>query len=177
MSPSVATNISELRTEPRMRFLRVCLGSEAGEPGMTVYEVDHKGWVHRQIQLSAEGTRFAPEDILMCSPVNTDAMLGHPAAEEMDETEFELLWAELSVERTFCDRIPDPDIAWHGHADVYGRGYELQWLPYGAGPAGWERVPGFTRLYAKGDRANARTTCAALFVAPSITWTALAIAA
>ena len=160
-----------------MRYLRICLGSEAGDPGMTVYEVDAGGWVHRQVQLSTDGTRFAPEDILMCSPVNADAMAAHPAAEEIASSEFDLLWAELEHERQFHERLPDADMPWHGVTQHGVNTFELQWLPCGQAPSGWNCVPGFTCLFVHGNPRHARAACAAIFVDPPIRWSALAVAA
>ena len=65
-----------------MRFIRMYLGGESGEPGLTLYEIDRQGWVHRQVQIHAGGSRFAPEEILMQRPVNPDYMASHPAADE-----------------------------------------------------------------------------------------------
>jgi hypothetical protein len=169
--------ITELQTPPRMRYLRVCLGNEAGDPGMTIYEIDASGWVHRQVQLCPAGSRFAPEDILMCSPIHPDAMIRHPAAEEIDETEFDLLWSELEGERSFHNRLPDPCDVWHGFVEHGLNTFELQWIPDCDAPAGWIEVPGFTRLFVRGDARTARSACAAIFVDPPIHWAAMPIAA
>jgi hypothetical protein len=160
-----------------MRYLRVCLGNEAGDPGMTIYEIDTGGWVHRQVQLCPGGSRFAPEDILMCSPIHPDAMIRHPAAEEIDSDEFDLLWGELEGERSFHERLPDPCEPWYGMAEHGLRTFELQWLPTGGAIAGWTAVPGFTRLFVRGDARIARAACAAVFVDPPIHWHAAAVAA
>ncbi len=160
-----------------MRYLRVCLGSEAGDPGMTLYEVDPEGWVYRQVQLFAEGTRFAPEDILMCSPVNLEAMARHPAAEEIELDEFELLWSELSREREFLERLPNPGSPWEGRLHHGPREFHLQWLPAGVAPRGWARVPGFSRLFVCGGNLDARSACAGLFVDHPIEWSSITYAA
>lgn len=160
-----------------MRYLRVCLGNESGDPGMTLYEVDDNGWVHRQVQLSAEGTRFAPEDILMCSPVNTVAMVEHPATEEIPVEEFELLWHELSESRAFLTRIPDPHLPWTGSLEHGVRRFTVQWLPHEVAPRGWSRVPGFGCLFVHGDARQARSACAAVFVDRPLHWATAAMAA
>lgn len=144
---------------------------------MTIYEVDDGGWVHRQVQLCPAGSRFAPEDILMCSPIHPDAMVRHPAAEEIDASEFDLLWGELEGEREFHHRLPDPCEAWHGIVEHGLRTFELQWIPTGRAAIGWRQVPGFTRLFVRGDARTARAACAAIFVDPPIEWCALAQAA
>ncbi|MGB1698637.1 MAG: hypothetical protein ACPHRO_01705 [Nannocystaceae bacterium] len=74
----------EVGDEHPMRFIRMYLGGESGEPGLTLYEIDREGWVHRQVQIHAGGSRFAPEEILMQRPVNPDYMASHPAADEID---------------------------------------------------------------------------------------------
>jgi len=144
---------------------------------MTLYEVDASGWVHRQVQLSAEGTRFAPEDILMCSPVNTEAMVDHPATEEIRHEEFELLWGELQEGRAFLQRIPDPRVPWEGWVEHGKRRYSMQWLPGRGAPAGWSPVPGFVNLFVRGDAAQARAACAAVFVDRPMGWSSGAMAA
>lgn len=160
-----------------MRYLRVCLGNETGDPGMTLYEVDPSGWVHRQVQMSASGTRFAPEDILMCSPVNIEAMVDHPATEEITHEEFDLLWTELSASRQFLASIPDPTQFWIGAAEVHGRRIGLSWQPDGQGSVGWIRVPGFTRLFTD-DPGSIRASCVVVFTSQRIDWSpAFALAA
>jgi hypothetical protein len=144
---------------------------------MTLYEVDDSGWVHRQVQLSAEGTRFAPEDILMCSPVNTAAMVEHPATEEIAMDEFELLWGELSDGRAFVERIPDPRVSWEGWIEHARSRHQLAWLPSRHAGPGWSRVPGFAQLFVRGDRAAARAASAAIFVGRPVHWTSMALAA
>lgn len=165
------------KIELKMRYLRVCLGNESGDPGMTLYEVDNSGWVHRQVQLSAEGTRFAPEDILMCSPVNTSAMVDHPATEEIGVEEFELLWHELSESRSFLSRIPDPTLPWSGYLEHGRRRYAVRWLPAQRAPQGWSRIPGFGCLFVEGGPTEARSACAAVFVDRPLSWVAPAMAA
>lgn len=160
-----------------MQYLRVCLGNESGDPGMTLYEVDDSGWVHRQVQLCAAGTRFAPEDILMCSPVNTEAMIEHPATEAIGEEEFELLWTELAGSRDFLARVPDPCSPWRGWLTVRGQSSAVYWLPQGGIMPGWTRVPGFTRLFVEGDALDARSVCAALFVEQPVQWQPAMLAA
>ncbi len=154
-----------------MHYIRVSLGSESGEPGMTLYEVDDGGWVHRQVQLHSGGTRFAPEDILMCRPVNLDAMSQHPAVEHIDEDEFELLWGELEIAREFFRRVPDPDVSWDGALEYGGRRFNLKWLAHNElPPQGYALVPGYMRLFAFGDTRHARSACAAVFVGRTIEW-------
>ena len=153
-----------------LRYIRICLGGESGEPGMTLYEVDDAGWVYRQVQLHAEGTRFSPDDILMCQPVIADAMLNHPASDEISADEFERMWVELRDERSFCARVPDPTVPWAGRVDFGGRTHEIAWVPEGDVGQGWSKVPGFSRLFARGDAGHARAACAAVFVERTIEW-------
>ncbi len=136
-----------------MRYIRMYMGSEDGAPGLTLYEIDATGWVHRQVQIHADGSRFSPEDILMRRPVNTDYMAIHAASEEIDKREFEMLWAEVNDGRAFCERIPDPGQAWEGWMEHREAPKELRWIPTGhAIPgAGWMKVPGFVRLYLRAD--------------------------
>lgn len=144
---------------------------------MTLYEIDRSGWVYRQVQLFSEGTRFAPEDILMCQPVNVNAMAGHPATEEICSDEFELLWGELVPERAFHRRLPDADASWHGKLEHRGETYQLQWSPTGHAPRDWARVPGFRSLFVLGDDKAARAACVAVFIDQPILWSAMALAA
>ena len=157
-------------TSTEHRYIRVCLGGESGEPGMTLYEVDDEGWVYRQVQLHAAGTRFSPEDILMCQPVITDAMLNHPASDEVSAEEFERMWVELADGRPFSCRIPDVNTPWAGRVEFGGRVHELAWVPSGDIGGDWSKVPGFSRLFARGDARNARAACAAVFVDREIEW-------
>lgn len=144
---------------------------------MTLYEVDEDGWVHRQVQLHADGTRFSPEDILMCQPVMTDSMACHPAADEIIADDFEAMWREVRDDRPFTERIPDPYAPWVGRSEFQGQDFELAWAPR-IEPAGdWTLVPGFARLYVRGDDDTARAVCAALFVESTIEWYAVRKAA
>ena len=137
---------------------------------MTLYEVDGVGWVHRQVQVHAEGTRFSPEDILMCHPVVTDSMARHPAADEIASDEFELLWNEVVEERAFLLRIPDPARPWAGRASFGGQSFELAWAPCEGLGKGWTQVPGFIRLWARGDAKAARGACACIFTQREVDW-------
>jgi len=144
---------------------------------MTLYEVDDSGWVHRQVQLSAEGTRFAPEDILMCSPVNLSAMVEHPATEEIGREEFELLWHELSESREFLHRLPDPHRPWSGSIQHGARRFSVHWLPGHSAPRGWSKVPGFGCLFVEGTPSEARSACAAVFADRPLMWAGATAAA
>lgn len=155
---------------PSMRYLRICFGGESGEAGMTLYEVDEDGWVHRQVQLHAEGSRFSPEDILMCQPVITEAMMSHPATDEIFEEDFELMWREVEYERPFFQRIPDVHVPWEGRIISAGRVFELAWAPQAAPTGPWRLVPGFSSLYVRADAERLRSVCAALFVGAPIEW-------
>jgi hypothetical protein len=145
-----------------------------GEPGMTLYEIDEHGWIHRQMQFHGAGTRFVPEQILMCRPVNTDAMARHPATEEIDAVDFDLLWADVADERPFMEYIPDAAQPWHGTIEQSGRIHDLHWLPSAEPFEGMTAVPGFLRLFVDGDAKAARAVAAAIFVERPIAWTHVA---
>lgn len=151
-------------------YLRVTLAENDQEVSMTLYEVDPNGWVHRQCQMRTDGLLFAPEDILMCRPVNLGAMLAHPCSEEIDRDDFELLWAELATERCFLSRIPDPRRCWEGTVEHAGRARLLRWQPQGTPPACWASIPGFGTLYVQGDAEEARSMCSAVFLDREIRW-------
>lgn len=155
-----------------MRYIRMYKGSEDGSPGVTLYEVDPDGWVHRQLQVHAAGVRFSPEDILLRRPVSVAFMITHPDAEEIAAEEFELHWAELDHRRGFRSRLSNPWQAWRGRmAGEQAR--ELHWTPSGTHPGeGWQRVPGFLRLFVRGDQTHAWATQRDLFLERPIEWTA-----
>jgi hypothetical protein len=159
-----------------MRYIRMYKGSEDGSPGVTLYEVDAEGRVHRQLQVHAEGVRFSPEDILLRRPVSVAFMISHPDAEEITAEEFELHWAEFDHRRRFRQRLPNPWKAWHGRMSGGGENEparELHWSPSGTHPGeGWRRVPGFLRLFVRGDEALAWATQRDLFLERSIEWRA-----
>ena len=123
-----------------MRYIRMYKGSEDGAPGVTLYEVDAGGWVHRQLQVHADGVRFSPEDILLRRPVSVSYMVKHPDAEEITHEEFELCWAEFDHRRRFRERLPNPWRAWQGRMpnDATRPERSLRWEPSGATPG--ERV-------------------------------------
>lgn len=152
-----------------MRYIRMYKGSEDGAPGVTLYEVDGNGWVHRQLQVHSEGVRFSPEDILLRRPISVGYMVKHPDAEEISHEEFELHWAEFDHRRRFRDRVPNPWMAWQGQMGER----TLRWEPSGAHPGeDWARVPGFLRLYVYGvDQAWAAQR--ELFLELDIQWTAV----
>ena len=153
-----------------MRYIRMYLGGEGGEPGLTLYEIDPEGRVHRQVQVHAQGSRFSPEDILMRRSVNVDYMAMHPAAEEIDASDFEHLWTEVDDCRNFKSRLPDPTRAWQGWVDQGNGVRELCWKPEEAPSDGWHRVPGFVHLYVRGDETTAWSTQADLFLERPIHW-------
>lgn len=156
-----------------MRYIRMYLGGEAGEPGLTLYEIDAGGWVHRQVQIHAEGSRFSPEDILMQRPVNPDYMASHPAAEEIRGQEFERLWREVHGSRAFLDRIPDPGLPWEGWVDQPEGAAQLRWVPSGDAPDHeWYRVPGFTELFVRGTSDPAWSIQRLVFLERPIHWCA-----
>jgi hypothetical protein len=161
-----------------MRYIRMYKGSEDGAPGVTLYEVDASGWVHRQLQVHADGVRFSPEDILLRRPVSVSYMVKHPDAEEISVEEFELHWAEFDHRRRFRERLPNAWRAWQGRmlGDASRpEGRALRWEPSGAHPGdGWIRVPGFVRLYVYGSSEEAWATQRELFLERDIEWTALA---
>ncbi|HVI04454.1 MAG TPA: hypothetical protein VM869_37470 [Enhygromyxa sp.] len=156
-----------------MRYIRMYKGNEDGAPGVTLYEIDADGWVHRQLQVHADGVRFSPEDILLRRPVSVSYMADHPDAEEIGAEEFELHWAEFDHRRRFRERVPNPWCAWRGRIRVGGRVRELKWIPSGAHPGeGWLRVPGFLRLFVYGDTDDAWATQRELFLEREIEWEA-----
>lgn len=157
-----------------LHYLRVTFAAHDDDVAMTLYEIDGRGWVYRQFDMRAEGTRFAPEDILMCRPVNLRAMLGHPCAETITAEDFELLWSELAHERSFAARVPDPRIPWEGTLGPASSPTRVRWLPFSQTPVGWTEVPGFLELFVHGDERSARRVCAALFFERAIAWRALA---
>lgn len=159
------------------QYLRVCFGSEESEPWMTLYEIDRSGWVRRHVQVHADGCRFAPEDILMCSPVNTSSMLSHPSAESIDAEMFELLWSELSPDRDFLFRVPNPDQLWEGYTKLGDEQLRFLWNTDAITIGGWTPVPGFESLFVQGGAAEARRACAAVFMDRPIRWTNLSVAA
>jgi hypothetical protein len=156
-----------------MRYIRMYKGNEDGAPGVTLYEIDAAGWVHRQLQVHADGVRFSPEDILLRRPVSVGYMAEHPDAEEIGAEEFELHWAEFDHRRRFRERVPNPWSAWQGRMRCNERVRELRWIPSGAHPGeGWLRVPGFLRLYVYGDVDVAWATQRELFLERDIEWDA-----
>ena len=153
-----------------MRYIRMYKGSEAGAPGVTLYEVDASGWVHRQVQVHADGVRFSPEDILLRRPVSVDYMAAHPDAEEITADEFERHWMEFDHRRRFRDRLPDPWRAWEGRL-LGSECRALRWIPSGASPGeGWRRVPGFLRLFVRGDEDTAWAAQRELFLERPLEW-------
>jgi len=156
-----------------MRYIRMYKGNEEGAPGVTLYEIDAAGWVHRQLQVHADGVRFSPEDILLRRPVSVGYMADHPDAEEIGAEEFELHWAEFDHRRRFRERVPNPWRAWQGRMRRGDQIRELRWIPSGAHPGeGWLRVPGFVRLYVYGDAEQAWATQRELFLERDIEWDA-----
>lgn len=154
-----------------MRYIRMYKGNEDGAPGVTLYEIDADGWVHRQLQVHAEGVRFSPEDILLRRPVSVAFMAEHPDAEEIGAEEFELHWAEFDHRRRFRERVPNPWRAWQGRMCVGEQTRELKWIPSGAHPGeGWLRVPGFLRLFVFGSAEVAWATQRELFLEGEIVW-------
>ena len=154
-----------------MRYIRMYLGGESGEPGLTLYEIDGDGWVHRQFQLYAEGSRFSPEDILMRRPVNATYMAAHPAAEEIDAEEFERIWREVSASRAFVGRLPDPDLPWEGWLQGTDGLLRLLWSPAEVPSDCFVKVPGFADLYVEGDLTTGWTIQRLVFLDPPIHWT------
>ncbi len=161
----------EVEREQPMRFIRMYLGGESGEPGLTLYEIDAFGWVHRQVQIHAGGSRFAPEEILMQRPVNPEYMATHPAADEIEESEFERLWSEIEGCRSFRDRLPDPGLSWEGWIAHNDGALRLLWQPNITPPTSlWRRVPGFNTLYCQGDELKLREIQRSLFLERPIHW-------
>jgi hypothetical protein len=156
-----------------MRYIRMYKGSEDGAPGVTLYEVDLDGWVHRQLQVHAGGVRFSPEDILLRRPVSVGYMASHPDAEEITAEEFELHWAEFDHRRAFRRRLPDPWRSWQGRMILDEGVRHLRWIPSGESPGeGWTHVPGFVRLFVLGGGDEAWTTQRQLFLERELRWDA-----
>jgi len=156
-----------------MRYIRMYKGTEDGAPGVTLYEIDAVGWVHRQLQVHADGVRFSPEDILLRRPVSVSYMADHPDAEEIAAEEFELHWAEFDHRRRFRERVPNPWCAWQGRMLGGEQARELRWIPSAAHPGeGWVRVPGFMRLFVYGGGDEAWATQRELFLERAIEWDA-----
>ncbi|GEM_PF-1073579 len=164
-----------------MRYIRMYKGSEDGSPGVTLYEVDRDGWVHRQLQVHTRGLRFSPEDILLRRPVSVGYMAKHPDAEEISVEEFEAQWGEVDHKRGFRDRLPNPWKAWRGRMHGANAVRELAWVPSGAQPGPeWLRVPGFVRLFVLSadpsdsdgprDQSVAWATQRELFLEPTLEW-------
>ncbi|MEE9382378.1 MAG: hypothetical protein V3V08_03075 [Nannocystaceae bacterium] len=156
-----------------MRYIRMYMGGEDGEPGLTLYEIDSAGWVHRQVQIHAEGSRFSPEDILMRRAVSTDYMATHPTAEEIDAEIFEDLWGEVSDCRGFRDRLPNPELPWEGWLEQLDGAREVRWSPDAQPGSEWSRVPGFVKLYVRGDTHASWATQRAVFLDRPIHWRAM----
>ncbi len=144
---------------------------------MTLYEIDPQGRVGRHVQVHADGCRFAPEDILMCSPVNVDSMLTHPSAEVIDSEMFELLWSELQPDREFLLRVPNPDQLWEGYTKLGDEPVRLMWNSDAFSIGGWTPVPGFGALFVQGGPEEARQACAAIFMDRPIRWTNMSMVA
>lgn len=157
--------------DPSLVYLRVTIASGDDEPTMTLYEVDAAGWVYRQFQLRGDKVRFAPEDILMCRPVNLRAMTAHPCTDIVEPEEFELLWNEVARERPFSARVPDPRMTWEGETLS---GVRMRWHPHGPVDEGWSEVPGFLHLFVHGDEHAARRGCSEVFLERPIQWRAVA---
>lgn len=166
-SPISWPNHVEHATE--MRYLRVTLG-EGEDVAMTLYEIDGDDWVHRMVQLHPSGSRFAPEDVLMCRPVNSTAMLSHACTEAIERDDFELIWAEVADERSFLGRVLDPSRPWDGYMESSRGPTRVRWQPSGHLGAEWSSVPGVPQLYVLGDPTAARSLCAAVFMERGIRW-------
>jgi len=156
-------------TRPALRYLRVTLG-ENEDVAMTLYEIDERGWVHRMVSLHGEGQRFAPEDVLMCRPVNVDAMLSHACTELIERADFDLIWAEVASARSFLARVLDPTRPWDGWVDGSRGRTRVRWQPNGKLGSEWSAVPGLPQLFVLGDEACARSLCAAVFTERDIEW-------
>lgn len=164
-----APRVNVSPSDDAMRYLRVTLG-EGDDVAMTIYEVDDRDWVHRMVQLHPSGSRFAPEDVLMCRPVNVRAMLSHGCTEAIDRDDFELIWAEVAEERNFLGRVLDPSRPWDGHIDASTGRLRVRWQPHGSLGTEWTRVPGVPQLWVLGNGASARSVCPALFMERTIHW-------
>lgn len=171
------TPLTLSKPSSEFRYVRVCFGGESAEPWMTLYEIDPEGWVRRHVQVHADGCRFAPENILMCSPVNTDSMITHPSAEDIDRDMFELLWSELQPDRDFLLRVPNPTLLWEGLTRLGDERLRLMWNSDGITIGGWTPVPGFESLFVQGDEKAARRVCAAVFMDRPIRWSSMAAVA
>jgi len=164
-----APPVSETGFDDSMRYLRVTLG-DGDDVAMTLYEVDENDWVHRMVQLHPQGSRFAPEDVLMCRPVNSGAMLSHACTEAIERDDFDLIWAEVAGERSFLGRVLDPTRPWDGFIDASRGRMRVRWQPSGPLGGEWTCVPGVPQLYVLGDETSARSICAAVFMERAISW-------
>ena len=168
-----AAAVEDTPADP-LQYLRVTIANDDDDVSMTIYELDARGWVYRQVQMRSEGNKFAPEDVLMCRPVNLPAMRGHPCTEAMTSEDFELLWSELASERPFMARLPDARMAWEGTLDDGHGRLRVRWQPFAEPALGWTEIPGFLELFVHGDVRDARRACAQLFLDRPIAWRALA---
>jgi len=175
MNKTIAARFPNKPTEGNMRYLRMYIGGENGEPGITLYEIDKRGWTHRQVQIHADGLRFSPEDIFMNQPTNADYMALHPACEEISHEDFERLWSEVDEGRPFRRAVPDTELAWQGTLGSL----VLRWLPDATRLPGngWTLVPGFTRLYVCGDTSASWRAYRTVFLDQDIDWVELQLGA
>ncbi len=160
-----------------MMYVRMFTNIEDGEPSVSLYEMDDDGHVYRQAQVHANGSRFAPEDMLLSHALNVGHIMTHPASEEISEEDFDLIWIELDAERPFRRRIPDPEQNWSGILEHRERNYELVWLAMGRLDEEWTLVPGFMCLYVRGPMTHAWSMHKAVFLELPIQWQAFSLAA
>lgn len=154
----------------RMRYIRMYVGSEKGEPGLSIYEVDKRGTVHRFAQISQSGARFIPEDILMLRGVNAEYMVNcHPFCDELAPDAFETMWSDIEQVRNFRKRIPDAERAWHGILD-FDRRYSIRWHPDAVAKSGWRLIPGFRRLFIRGNIRDSWRVQRGIFLEAPIDW-------
>ena len=154
-----------------MRYIRAYLGGDDDSPALILYEIDPAGIAHRHVEVTLDGARFLPEDVLLLGPLDVDALVGFTAAEEVDREAFEALWGEVETSRRFRTWLPDPAESYSGHLVHEGRRHELRWEPHHV-PAqdGWSKVPGFAQLYVVGDDDEARAIQHALFFGAICEW-------
>jgi len=174
MSAQISVDAARPSKESSKRYLKMYIGSEDGEPGITFYEVDKVGWIYRFVQVSPDGYKFCPEGITHRQAVNLEGMLMHPASEEISPDDFEAHWDESENSRPFRQTLPDPSRTWQGQSLV-DVSIVVRWVPNRHGPLsslskGWTKVPGFAKLFVWGDLEMAWRAQDLIFLESEFDW-------